>query len=180
METFLTILAVFLAFALSTAIAIGVVRLLGGPLPSREQAAEHAREFSKRLLSPQIAELERHYGHKLPVALCALYENTALLQRTDFYVVPPDSHDETDHHYIQRFEPADLQTLNESWFPAVSKRFPFAIDDFGNSYFVVPGDRPTDCPVYYWNHDGGDEYQIADSLATFLSWNTCTESERRT
>lgn len=137
--------------------------------PQRDAALES--KFRERLLQPQWNELERRFGFAMPQSLHALYSDHSTLLRRSFYIVPPESTTESDHHFVERFEPADVQTL-ETWFPVGENRFPFASDDFGNYYYVQLDPASEDTPIFFVDHDSGDILPVADSLDELLRWRT--------
>ncbi|HUS39387.1 MAG TPA: SMI1/KNR4 family protein, partial [Pirellulales bacterium] len=147
-----------------------VDRFTLGPSLTPEQHAENDRRFQQRLFQPQWPELERHFGSPMPASLRDLYSNRDLLARSSFYVVPPGSTSEDKHHFIARFEPADMQALNDVWFPIGDNRFPFASDDCGNYFYVELNPGSKDMPVFFVDHDGGDVSRVAESFADFLKW----------
>jgi len=182
-DAFLLLVTLFGGVAVIVAIAVAILRLvdritIGRPKTPEERAAEE-RQFRKRLLDPQWQELEKRFASPIPLVLRDFYANHSRLLQTAFYVVPPNGLKESEDHFIQRFEPADLQTVTEVWFPIGNNRFPFASDDFGNYYFAEGvNDRTSSLPVFFIDHDGGDISRIANSFEEFVSWPTRKESSQ--
>src|SRR5262245_1247965 len=135
MDAYVTLLLVLLALVLAVSVAVGMLwlmnRLLVGRPMTTEQLAEQERQIRERLLQPKWDELCAHFGQSMPQSLRDLYSNRGLVIRTNFFVQPPGSHDESADHFIARFEPADSQAVVDTWFPIGEARFPFATDDFG-------------------------------------------------
>ena len=97
-----------------------------------------------------------------------LYADTEGLRHDSFYVIPPDADDESSHHFVARFEPADLVTIRQACLPNARKSFPFASDDFGNDY-CFDLSAQSFC-VHSVDHDGGEISPVADQLEAFLGW----------
>lgn len=183
MDTFISVLViiggVIALVLLAAAICLAIDRWTLGPPPTREQMEAFHQQHYRRLLSPQWSDLEARFGVPIPDVLRKLYDDHDRLLESRFYVVPPNPYDETEDWFIQEFEPADLETLRTG-FPLIGcdeepnvakRRFAFASDDFGNSYFIELGPySPVELPVFYYDHDGGSIDQIADSLAEFMNW----------
>src|SRR6266481_5108582 len=67
------------------------------------------------------------------------------------------------------------QTLEGIWSDLKkSKVFPFAVDSFGDCYYVeLTGKDSNRCPVMYHHHDGSDVELVSNSLEEFLGWHWC-------
>ena len=182
METALSIIAIVTGICFAVWIAVLILRFVDrltvGKPPTQEEHERQRREFEARLARPQWSQLISHFGCDIPPAIERLYADTERLHRDSFYVVPPDAVDESEHHFIARFEPADLATIRQACLPRSRESFPFASDDFGNYYFVdltVQG-----LCVHYVDHDGGDVSTVAGQLDTFLNWQTYSDARRPT
>ena len=127
-----------------------------------------ARLHRLRLLNPDFSSVERHLGMPLPSCVRALYENQAELTREDFEIWPTDNTPEEDRLYVQRYCPADAQNFHEIFCGELEKHFAFAEDGFGNYYLIDPS--TSDSPVTFFNHDGGDFHQVAESFSQVMSW----------
>ena len=178
MESVLTALAILAGSASVIGMALLVLWIINrvtlGRPATPEELAKYERQYQERLAYPKWDEIERHFGRAIPAALRALFADSKRRGKTCFYVI---SSTEDDEHYIQRFEPADLKTLEECWIPMEEQRLPFASDDFDNFYFIEMGNNWRDgSPVYYYDHDGGGVSEVSESLETFLSWRTRPDS----
>lgn len=131
-------------------------------LPSKEKLDEHAHRFEHRLHHPDLEAIRTHFGHALPAALQALYEDTSELQRGDFDVIPPTG---ADPHYICFYNPGDRENVEDSW-PGCEQYYAFADDGSGNGYMVDP--RLEDPPVLFHDHETGEIDEICDTLSTFM------------
>lgn len=149
-------------------------RITLGKRPTPDQLKALEVENARRLLNPKYEELERRLG-TIPIALRELYENTKLIQQSDFSLEDDNGEDSN----IVSFEPADAKTLDDWERMGVQfigkKVFPFAHDGCGDCYAAVftPNDAD-DCAVYFWDHEGGGFeagepfHKVADSLREFL------------
>ena len=178
METAISIVVIVVGICFIVWLAVVILRFVdrltsGKPLTPEECERQH-RIFEARLTCPQWDQLSNHFDCEIPPALRRLYADINGLRRESFYVVPPDAIDDSEHHFVARFEPADLITISQAFLPSGNKSFPFASDDFGNYYFV---DLTTQgfC-VNYLDHDGGNVSHVADDLETFLSWKTYSDA----
>jgi hypothetical protein len=183
METVLTIVAIMVGIVgtiLTAALICWIIdRVTLGRPPTKEEIDLALRQHRERLLAPRWAELEGHFHTIIPQAVRDFYKDHDRLLDTDFYAVPPDKTEEADFWYIDRFEPADLESL-ENAFPLIGqdedpnadqKRFAFASDGFGNSYFIeLAPTSSANFPVFFFEHDGGYLDRVADSLAEYVSW----------
>lgn len=129
---------------------------------------ESVRSYRERLLNPRWPEVEEQIGHAVPSRVKQLYEQTELICQSKICF----SSKEGKTYDIAQFLPADPQSLNETWAPVQeSKSFPFAIDIFGDPYYVpLVGDGVETCPVMYYHHDGNDFELVSSSLDEFLGW----------
>jgi SMI1 / KNR4 family (SUKH-1) len=117
------------------------------------------QELEQELLEPQWDVLSKRLGGPPSDALRALYENKSKLLRREFEL---PSIDPGETHYVAGFLPARLETLGD--FNLSKGHFPFASDGCGNVYTVLWG---TD-NVYFWDHEGGEEQEVGQSLAEFF------------
>ncbi|APZ92696.1 SMI1/KNR4 family protein [Fuerstiella marisgermanici] len=178
MDNVLTILGIVTGICFAIVVAVGVLRLVdrfsvGRPITADERERRQ-RDFETRLACPQWDQLISHFGCNIPTTLRELYADVDSLRRESFYIVPPDAADESEHYFVAQFQPADLTTIEQACLPGDKTQFPFAIDDFGNYYFVDLTSH--DLCVNYLDHDGGDLSRVADRLETFLKWPTYSES----
>jgi hypothetical protein len=176
MEVAFPALAILCGIVFIIAIAVVILRLIdrftiGRPATPAERAAAE-KHFCERLLAPRWHEVQQRFRIPIPTVLREFYADHDRLLQTRFYVIPPQDKDNRDF-FVQRFEPADLQMLNEVWLPMEGRRFPFASDDFGNYFFVeLADDASGQLPVFFIDHDGGDVSKVADSFAEFTRWKT--------
>lgn len=179
MEATVSVVAIAAGMVMVVGLAVLILRFVDrftlGPPMTPEQQAEHERQLMQRLHRPRWDELEDHFGFAMPRSLRALYSNPDRLEHVPCYVVPPESTDPDEQHFIAQFEPADVQTVREVWFPIGENRFPFASDDFGNYFYVELVPDAEDAPVFFVDHDGGDVSLVAKSLTEFLKWESHTE-----
>ena len=179
----LAILWIGAAFLFVMGLAVLVLRVFD-QLTNRgpKAAGQHDwrdREFQLRLLNPKWRELESHFGYALPNSFRELYSNSDRVLQSCFYVVPPNAVSEDEHYFIARFQPADMQTLKDVWFPVGDSRFPFATDDFGNYFCIELSPEMHDAPVVFMDHDSGDISLVATSLEDFRTWQTYSDAESR-
>jgi hypothetical protein len=142
--------------------------------PSPEKLAEHTRRFTERLLHPDLPAIEKHFGGPLPRTIHDLYANTAELQRGDFEVAATATADEEDRWFIAFYQPADAESLRESW-PGTESLFAFASDGAGNEYVIDP--RGSDPSVRFHDHETGEFTPVCDRLSTFMNWPRLEVSE---
>jgi hypothetical protein len=137
--------------------------------PSRAEIDEHSRRHRERLLAPDFAALEAHFGTALPDALKRLYADKEEIlrgERGDFEVMVTGLNGATKSWYIAFYEPADAQSLAESW-EGCEPYFFFANDGCGNDYMIKPG--LPDPEVLFHDHETGEIVQVAPSLTSFLA-----------
>lgn len=139
-----------------------------------EERRAHAAAFHRRLLEPDWAAVERHLGGSAPAALRALYEDTALIERTD--VVVHDPRPETaasDAEWdVGHFEPAgDEQPDWPAELGLPPNAFCFAWTRSGDPYLFLPSGRlDGDGPVKLALHDGDGVLDVAPTLSEFHAW----------
>ena len=130
---------------------------------SRKQA--DGMSVVERLQRPQFDDIEAHFRSKVPVDLIWLYRESNLVEKRNVHL---HSELEPEHEYeIDHFLPADVKNVLEVWFPIGQGRFPFAIDKFGN-YFFIEMKPEMKTTVFYADHDGGSVWPVAHSLRSWL------------
>lgn len=130
------------------------------PSSDADQSAD-----DNRVRRPQIDELEKHFRSTVPADMAWLYSSGPVTMRN----VHIRSELQPDHEYeIDRFLPADVKNVEETWFDIGDGRFPFAIDGFGN-YFLIDMKPQSPTPVFYVDHDGGSVWPVAHSLRSWLA-----------
>jgi len=83
-DTFVTVLFISGLFIILPILILWLKDKVFHRKPTPEQTKEHGRRFKERLLSPDYASLEAHYGHVLPKLLKDLYANHKEILRSDF------------------------------------------------------------------------------------------------
>ena len=109
-----------------------------------------------------------HFGLAIPEPLKNLYEQTTLLTTQNVVFREKGGKE----WQVAEFCPAHTQTLEGIWSDLKkSKAFPFAVDSFGDCYYVEhTGKDSNRCPVMYYHHDGSDVELVSNSLEEFLRW----------
>jgi len=138
-------------------------RLFRRSKPKKEAAA---RVYENRLLNPDIAGLEKHFGHALPAGLKDLFKNQAEVLRENFTVSRIGMDGKGQSWDIAFYEPLDLEHVNEAW-PDMKEVIEFANDGCGNGFTVDP--RLDDPPVMFYDHETAEWEQVAKNLAEFLA-----------
>lgn len=123
--------------------------------------------FDQRLLNPDITAFEQHYGHALPTALVALYQDDREVSRGDFYVAQSADAPKEDRWYVAFYLPADLSSVKDAW-PGTEGYFTFANDGCGNGYLIDP--RLDDPAVFCHYHETGEFRLVANRLSEFMKW----------
>ena len=149
-----------------------VPRLFPRLRPWEPEAAAGQADHRRRLEAPDWSAVETWAAGRASAPLRRLYGDRELLTRTDFWVRDPSRPAGAEARWhIDRFQPADAETLSDEWSQLLPKgAFPFATDYLGDLHFVVLNADGGDGPVMHWYHDGGDLEEIAPSLAGFLEW----------
>lgn len=181
METAVFIVAVVFFFCLPIGFAVVILRFvdrltLGKTATLNEQNVKQ-EEFETRLLNPQWDQLSQHFGGDIPFVLKQLYADAERLHQTSFYVSPEEDPEETEHHFVARFEPADLVFTKQICLPPGSPHFPFASDDFGNYYVVDFSTK--DLFVSFYEIENGEISPVADTLEEFLNRDTNGRTSKR-
>ena len=136
--------------------------------PQKPWSTEDQKEYDRRLLNPDFAALERHFGCNIPQAIRELYADSELILTKDFLIQSPHTPEGMEGFDIAYFVPADAEQ-SESWWPAEDRKFIIADTGCGDPYYVeLPLVQPDPLPVYVLYHDGGDTLKVADSLAEFI------------
>ncbi|MDB4650252.1 SMI1/KNR4 family protein [Pirellulaceae bacterium] len=181
METAVFIVAVVFFFILPIGFAVVILRVVDrltlGKTPTLNEQNEQQEEFETRLLNPQWDQLSQHFGGEIPSVLKQLYADAERLHQTSFYVTPQEDPEETEHHFIGQFEPADLVFTKQTGLPLGSPYFPFASDDFGN-YYVVDFSTEDLC-VGFYEIENGEISPVADTLEEFLNRDTNGRTSNR-
>jgi hypothetical protein len=126
-----------------------------------------AKQFTERLLHPNLAVLEAHFKHPMPAGIRALYANRQELERGDFIVARGPDAPEDARWYVAYYQPADEQGLQDAW-PEVKELFAFADDGCGNEYVIDP--KLEDPPVQFYDHETGEFSPVCDTLSDFMRW----------
>jgi hypothetical protein len=173
-EILLACLAIAVLVAGVIVLAVLVCRLadwgLLPPSPTTEETAQAQAEHLQRLRNPKFDELAKLYAAPIPRTLKELYECTDLLTRENFELVDTRRNARDGDSFVRTFLPADGRTVSEAWFEEWNDRFPFADDGFGNYYWIpIKSDSGDDPPVWFTDHDGGETWQVADTLSSFLA-----------
>lgn len=134
---------------------------------SNKVIVDNSNPFDQRLLNPDIAALEQHYGHALPTALVALYQNDQEVIRGGFYVARSVDTSEENRWYVAFYMPADLRSVKDAW-PGTERYFAFADDGCGNGYLVDP--RLDDPAVFLHDHETGEFHPVANRFSEFMIW----------
>ena len=138
-------------------------KVLNRPLTPEEIKAE-AYRYEKRLLSPDLEALEKHFDCTLPYPLRKLYGTSNELALVDIEIFPPDG---SAPIYICFYKPADADNLHSTW-PGCEKYFAFADDGLGNELLVDP--RLDDPPVLCHDHETDEIETVAASMSEFMKW----------
>ena len=155
------------------------------PWEPEAEASNRAAElaaYRRRLEAPDWSAIEARTAGRAGAPLRRLYGDRELLLRTDFWVADPSRPaDAAARWHIDRFQPADAETLSDEWSEFLPEgAFPFATDYLGDLHFVVLNADGRDGPVMHWYHDGGGLEEVAPSLASFLEWLREEEPPSRT
>ena len=134
---------------------------------SRKEVEAFSRRFAQRLHNPNLAAIEKYFGHPLPPAIHALYANQDELMREDFEVAASERAGGDERWYVANYQPADEQSVRDTW-PGWSEYFAFADDGCGNGYLVDP--KQTDPPVFFHDHETGEMLRVCDRLSEFMKW----------
>lgn len=124
-------------------------------------------EYDRRLLNPDFAALERHFECTMPQAIREFYADSELILKSDFLIRSRNA-PEVEEFDIACFVPADAEQM-ETWWPPAERKFIIANSVCGDPYYVeLPLTQPNPLPVYVLYHDGGDTFNVADSLEEFM------------
>jgi hypothetical protein len=163
-DTILTICVLVGIFIILPFLILWIRDKLFSRPPTPEEAQANAERFQKRLASPDLDAVAKHFDCRLPHALRDLYNNPKELALSDVEVLPPDGGDPI---YICFYNPADADSLQSPW-PGCEKHFAFADDGCGNELLVDP--TLDDPPVLWHDHETGEIETVAPSMSEFMKW----------
>lgn len=152
----------FLAAALL--FVVDRVRSCWNRVPSEELARRRV-EYIERLRHPRWDELESHFKSLPAQELLALYDSELVL-REDITFLCPTENDPENEECVANFTPADLRSVVDASWVVGDQRLPFAEDAMGNYYTV---DFGTAAHVRFHMHDGGDSWEVAATLQSFVT-----------
>lgn len=124
-----------------------------------EKLAAGRRAYEDRILHPEWDFYERHLQRATPRELRALYSDRRL--------VLAEGIEFDEAHYISTFTPLDEAELVETRDLFGLDVIPIASSE-GDIIYLRPGLSETDA-VYITYHDGGDTWQLAPDVSTFLT-----------
>ena len=165
-------IAILLLILSIIVLALGVCwlwdRLTLGPQKPWSQGDQQT--YDRRLLNPDFAEVERHFGCRIPAAIRELYTDSELILKKDFLIRPTRAVEGGEEFDIAHFVPADAEQVDSFW-PAQEKKFAIADTGFGDPYYVeLSLLQPDPLPVYVLYHDGGETLKVCDSLEAFIEY----------
>ncbi len=163
-DTFITVVALVVIFIVLPFLILWIRDKLLYRSPSPEEAKAYGRHFQKRISSPDLGAVAKHFDCTLPHALRDLYSNTEELALSDIEVLPPNGNDPI---YICFYNPADAGNLHSPW-PGCGKYFAFADDGGGNELLIDP--KVIDPPVLWHDHETGEIETVAPSMSEFMKW----------
>jgi len=164
----IVVVGVIAFFVLIVLLLVGgnwLLSLFRKPKPTSD---ESVRRYRERLLNPRWEEVEEKIALAVPSRVKQLYVQPELICQSKSCFSPKEGKT----YYVAQFLPADAQSLSETW-AAVreSKGFPFAVDYFGDTYYVpLVGKAGETCSVMCYHHDGNDFELVSSSLEEFLGW----------
>jgi hypothetical protein len=132
----------------------------------RAESAFASERFRKRIESPDLEALERHFGHPLSASLRALYADRRLIMSQDVVVAVANPLERSKDSYIAWFEPADAEALG-SPMPGCEGLFPFAGNGAGDQFLVNP--THPDPEVLYYLHETGEKASLGVPLSAFMA-----------
>lgn len=137
--------------------------------PSKEETEALVQQFMDLMVTPDYEGLERHYGHKVSDTIRQLYDNHEEMLREDFSIVVSLSGKPAEEWYIAGYEPADVGGIQSSsnYTSALDRYLPIASDGMGNYYIIDI--RLEDPPVYFYDHETGQQEPVCNSITEFLS-----------
>ena len=133
---------------------------------SKKELGKYSKRYAERLLNPDFAALEAHFGCPMPVELKELYANKEEIQRGDFEVVTKGQDGSEDTWTVAFYEPADMESLRDAW-PDCKELYSFANDGCGNDYLIdpcKPGSK-----VLFYDHETGEFSEVGLNLAGFIA-----------
>ena len=165
MTTFQTILGLLIIFIGLPLFIVWLNDKIFHRYPRRCELDEYSKRFTERLLAPQFAELENHFGCAIPEEIKCLYEDKAEIQKGDFEVTMAASDGSQQTWTVAFYEPADLESVRDGW-QECDHLFAFANDGCGNEYVINP--KETNTRVSFYDHETGEFTVVASSLSEFL------------
>jgi hypothetical protein len=163
-DTILTITALVGIFIVLPFLILWIRDRLFSQQPTPEEARANAERFQKRLSSPDLDAVAKHFDCALPQALRSLYSNAKELALSDVEVLPPDGGEPI---FICCYNPADAENARSPR-PGCEKYFAFADDGCGNTLLVDP--TLDDPPVLWHDHETGEIEAVAPSMSDFMKW----------
>ena len=133
---------------------------------SKKELDEYSKRYKERLLNPEFAALEAHFGCTMPNELKELYASKEEIQRGNFDVVTKGRDGSKETWTVAFYEPADLESLRDTW-PDCKELFAFANDGCGNDYLIDP--RKPRSEVLFHDHETGEFSKVTSSLAEFIA-----------
>lgn len=137
---------------------------------TRDQHTIHDHQVASALRAPNWAEYKQRLGEP-PTAILNLFADTDLVLSQDFAFKLTASSGGPQYWTIHRFIPPSESFTSPYYAEQLTQdAFLFAIDGMGNSYFIRPSDFcHEEGPVYFYDHERGQESVIAKTLTAFIS-----------
>lgn len=134
---------------------------------SKGDVEERLRRFSERLIHPDFAAIEEHYGRRLPKCVEALYSDPVEVKRAGFEVAFDRGAAEEGRWYVVYYQPADAESVKDAW-PRLEMLFAFADDGFGNGCLIDP--KEPEPPVLSHDHETGELTTVCETFSEFMLW----------
>jgi hypothetical protein len=177
-EAFGPLVVAFLAFALVYGARRALYQYRNHLNPAQRQMARDS--FRRRLVHPNVAQVEQGIGALLPERLIELYDDyvTILAEQIEIRRPAPNPENplepQNPAEWIEAFLPLDLESQKYALdLPAreLGKGFCFATDGESNFYWMpASASRQADAPVFFAHTDPVMNEKVAASLEEFLSW----------
>lgn len=164
METLKLIAAIVAIFLILPLLVVLLKDKLFNRPRTKEEIAEFSRRFNERLLHPDFAAVEAHFGCSMPEELKRLYSAREEILCGDFEVASKGK--SKSNWYVAYYNPADAESLNDYW-PAIKNFFAFANDGCGNDYLIDP--RDPELKVVFHDHETGEIEPVDMSFPAFLA-----------